>query len=91
MDGRWTSWSSWTECSVTCGIGEKTRTRTCTNPEPAYGGDECTGDDTKTRSCDAGSCSGDGRFVQRHMLMIVNTYKSMGLIFPSCNPQIWLC
>ena len=71
MDGHWTSWSSWIECSVTCGTEEKTRSRTCTNPEPAYGGDECTGDDTKTRSCDSGSCRGDGRFVQRHMLMSV--------------------
>ena len=77
VDGRWTRWSSWTECSVTCGTGEKTRTRTCTNPEPAYGGDKCTGDDTKTKPCDAGSCNGDGRFVHYDTVEMVRQYLSI--------------
>merc|ERR1712055_521351 len=36
VDGHW---SKWGECSKTCGGGKKTRT--CTNPAPAYGGADC--------------------------------------------------
>jgi len=34
-------WSKWTACSKACGNG--TRTRTCTNPRPQYGGKSCSG------------------------------------------------
>ncbi|XP_070560161.1 semaphorin-5A-like [Ptychodera flava] len=29
----WTPWSPWSPCSVTCGSGTMSRSRTCTNPE----------------------------------------------------------
>jgi len=38
-------WSCWSECSVSCGAG--TSSRTCTNPEPKFGGDECVGEATE--------------------------------------------
>ena len=36
-------WSDWVEgsCSVTCGSGTITRTRTCTNPAPQNSGSQC--------------------------------------------------
>jgi hypothetical protein len=46
----------WEECSVTCGGGNKTRNRTCTEPEPQYGGDNCTGHDTNYTSCNDYPC-----------------------------------
>ena len=40
VDGGYTEWSE-SECSVTCGEGIKTRTRTCTNPPASNGGKDC--------------------------------------------------
>ena len=41
VDGGVTPWSAWETCSAACGPGTKTRSRTCTNPEPQYGGEDC--------------------------------------------------
>eukprot|EP01006_Ploeotia_vitrea_P028505 TRINITY_DN61182_c0_g1_i2.p1 TRINITY_DN61182_c0_g1~~TRINITY_DN61182_c0_g1_i2.p1 ORF type:complete len:763 (-),score=91.44 TRINITY_DN61182_c0_g1_i2:106-2394(-) len=41
VTGGWATWGSWATCTVTCGGGTQTRTRTCTNPTPANGGNEC--------------------------------------------------
>lgn len=51
VHGGWTSWSAWSECSATCGIAVKTRTRTCTNPAPAHGGRVCVGQDRSEVLC----------------------------------------
>ncbi|KAI8502229.1 hypothetical protein Bbelb_198170 [Branchiostoma belcheri] len=67
VDGGWSDWVDG-ECSVTCGVGEKTQTRSCDDPEPAYGGTECTLEDgittglteSRTVSCDEGPCPIDG-------------------------------
>ena len=31
LDGKWSRWSSWTDCSRSCGKGRQSRTRVCTN------------------------------------------------------------
>ena len=47
------NWSNWLSCSKTCGdIGQQFRTRTCTNPEQKYDGNDCQGDDLEMRNCD---------------------------------------
>jgi len=51
LDGRFSDWSEWGQCSVSCGVGEATRTRLCNNPAPAYGGLECEGDTIETKEC----------------------------------------
>ncbi|KAI8492290.1 hypothetical protein Bbelb_301870 [Branchiostoma belcheri] len=61
VDGGWSNWSPWSDCSVTCGIGTSTRTRTCTNPPPANGGMDCVGQAQETQQCNTGvSCPVDG-------------------------------
>lgn len=45
----WTSWSSWSSCSVTCGEGEITRTRTCTYN--GIVGQDCIGSAIETKKC----------------------------------------
>ncbi|XP_064415338.1 properdin-like isoform X1 [Latimeria chalumnae] len=50
--GGWSEWSPWGPCSVTCTIGTQVRRRTCTNPAPICGGEQCMGSDSETSVCD---------------------------------------
>ena len=55
VDGGWSDWVPGT-CSVACGSGTRTDTRSCTNPPPACGGASCSGESQRTESCGAGTC-----------------------------------
>gem|GEM_PF-570343 len=57
VNGGWSAWGSWGPCSVTCGGGTQTHTRTCTNPAPANGGTTCAGSASDSQSCNTESCS----------------------------------
>lgn len=42
VHGGWGEWSNhWSECSVSCGLGIRTRERECDNPKPKYDGRPC--------------------------------------------------
>ncbi|KAL5251920.1 hypothetical protein ACHWQZ_G014901 [Mnemiopsis leidyi] len=56
IDGGWSNYGGWTECTETCGTGTQTRTRTCTNPAPLYGGADCTGTAEETQECNTKPC-----------------------------------
>jgi len=56
VNGGYTEWSEFGECSVTCGEGNKARERMCTNPEPKGAGDPCEGPSTETIACKLGNC-----------------------------------
>ena len=58
VDGKWSVFAYWSECSATCGGGTQTRTRTCTNPAPDYGGLDCQGESTETQDCNTHLCPG---------------------------------
>ncbi|KAH9592566.1 hypothetical protein MS3_00004447 [Schistosoma haematobium] len=62
LDGRWSEWSQWSECSQTCGHGTQSRTRTCTNPAPKYGGAHCTEENIDIRPCLVKFCPTDGEW-----------------------------
>ncbi|WAR08201.1 ECT-like protein [Mya arenaria] len=51
IDGSWSVWGSWGRCDVTCGNGTKSRVRSCNNPAPAHGGDDCQGAKEQTSTC----------------------------------------
>ena len=54
VDGIWNDWGDWGQCSVTCGGGEKVRTRVCDGP--FFGGAPCPGSDTDTEICGTADC-----------------------------------
>jgi len=55
-NGGWSSYGTYTSCTVTCGGGLKYRTRTCTNPAPFGGGDSCSGSETQSTACNSDAC-----------------------------------
>lgn len=57
-DGGYSAWSEWSGCSHSCGGGLRTRTRTCTNPRPQFGGRDCSalGPATQSMSCNEAPC-----------------------------------
>ena len=63
-DGSWSPWGQETlgACSVTCGTGKQTvtRTRKCDNPAPSNGGKTCPGEskEEKQQECKMKDCSG---------------------------------
>ncbi|XP_062599842.1 coadhesin-like, partial [Saccostrea cucullata] len=79
VDGGWSSWTDWSSCSVTCGSGQETRTRTCNRPAPLYGGRSCDGNVTEMRSCNQSVCS----YVCKDSSPDCQTYKTMFCSHPS--------
>ncbi|XP_078377130.1 SCO-spondin-like isoform X1 [Oculina patagonica] len=61
-DGGWSSWSSWGQCTGSCGTGLQTRKRTCTNPPPGYGGKKCAGRAEEHKNCLLKRCPITGRW-----------------------------
>ena len=62
VDGSWAEWGEWSRCSVLCGLGRRTRDRTCTDPFPSFGGRACPGPGTDLAHCFAGPCKGRSPF-----------------------------
>lgn len=60
IHGGWTNWTDEGDC---CG-GLKNVTRTCTNPAPALGGDECAGPSRFTQTCAPDTCDTDGGWTE---------------------------
>ncbi|XP_021053028.1 hemicentin-1 [Mus pahari] len=56
VDGHWSEWSFWEDCSRSCGHGNQTRTRTCSNPPAQHGGRSCEGHAVETIMCNIRPC-----------------------------------
>lgn len=59
VDGNWSEWSVWEECSRTCGQGNRTRVRTCSDPPAQYGGRPCEGAAVEVIMCSVRPCPGE--------------------------------
>lgn len=63
VDGAWSFWSSWSDCSAVCGLGTKIRRRFCNSPAPLFGGFPCPGPTEEVRECETGIiCPIDGHW-----------------------------
>ena len=60
VNGGYSDWKPYGVCSKTCGGGVQIRKRTCTNPPPTNGGEDCStlGPDNTTRGCNNQECPG---------------------------------
>ena len=60
INGGYSEWGEWGNCSVPCGNGSKSRERTCTNPEPQGEGKDChmIGKSTDVMECKIKECPG---------------------------------
>lgn len=61
VDGSFSDWSSWSQCSVTCHNGTQQRNRSCSNPPPANGGKQCEGSTQETQICSYEMCPKQGK------------------------------
>ncbi|XP_073734962.1 A disintegrin and metalloproteinase with thrombospondin motifs 14 isoform X1 [Callorhinus ursinus] len=58
QDGGWSSWTKFGSCSRSCGGGVRSRSRSCDNPPPAYGGRPCSGPEFQYQICNSEECPG---------------------------------
>merc|ERR1711990_604097 len=49
VDCEWHEWSTWTDCTASCGWGSRTRSRD--KKEAAHGGVECEGESNDSEDC----------------------------------------
>ncbi|XP_052779568.1 SCO-spondin-like isoform X2 [Mya arenaria] len=56
VDGDWSPWSLWQQCTSECGEGQRHRYRSCNSPAPQCGGNDCEGADTDSEPCNLPSC-----------------------------------
>ena len=55
-NGEWTAWENeWSKCSKSC---TQSKERSCENPSPTFGGEECSGDAKKFQFCNEDDCEG---------------------------------
>ncbi|CAK9832384.1 Netrin receptor UNC5C [Anthophora retusa] len=76
VNGGWSSWSGWSDCSTRCGRGVQKRTRTCTNPVPINGGQSCPGPGTQRVECNPSCPAVDGRW---------SSWSSWSACGPDCS------
>ncbi|XP_022803120.1 uncharacterized protein LOC111340522 isoform X2 [Stylophora pistillata] len=64
VNGEYSPWSSWTECSKSCGGGVRRRMRKCSNPPPSNGGKDCRnlGPSIESQDCNVKVCKVSGNF-----------------------------
>ncbi|XP_033122270.1 thrombospondin-2-like isoform X2 [Anneissia japonica] len=56
VHGGWSEWELWDTCTKSCNGGLRSRSRTCDNPVPQFGGDDCDDSSSVTESCNVQGC-----------------------------------
>uniref|UniRef100_A0A674NAH4 Adhesion G protein-coupled receptor B2 n=1 Tax=Takifugu rubripes TaxID=31033 RepID=A0A674NAH4_TAKRU len=61
VHGLWEEWSSWSLCSVTCGRGSRTRSRSCVNGSGVLA---CRRPEIQTKLCNIAVCPVEGQWLE---------------------------
>ena len=85
LKGGWSAWSDYGDCSVTCGIGSKTRIRTCISPISPNGGSACIGEDSETMGCEDIACPGIYSCITAYITKMHLIKLAIHLIFTKCS------
>lgn len=56
IDGKFSSWSQWTECTSSCDSGIRKRYRSCDSPKTDCGGSKCEGAEEEIEICNTKPC-----------------------------------
>lgn len=91
VHGNWTTWSSWSACSASCGQGYMSRTRSCVNPPPQYGGRPCSGLTIEITDCVPVMCPGICRILNTYYLFIIYLATSCGHSFGNVHTVFLGC
>uniref|UniRef100_A0A8C9NUI4 ADAM metallopeptidase with thrombospondin type 1 motif 14 n=1 Tax=Serinus canaria TaxID=9135 RepID=A0A8C9NUI4_SERCA len=97
QDGSWSSWSKFGSCSRTCGGGVRSRSRSCDNPPPAYGGRPCPGATYEYQVCNAEECPGPFQDFRAQQCSKRNSYythqnsKHSWLPYEHHDGEWWRC
>jgi len=101
VDGQWSAFGSFGQCSKSCGGGSQVRTRTCTSPAPQHGGKTCEGSASNSASCNTQACPAswtgarNGCIAGRHIKTYNNiqTIQACGELcdkeMPPCKSVDW--
>ena len=82
----WGTWSTWEDCSASCGGGSQERNRTVTQ-KAMHNGNDCTGNDTDTRVCNDHNCPGKKYSgLLQNMLRFENVAKNATFLENSMFP-----
>lgn len=78
INGQWGVWSSWSQCSRSCGAGVAFSERHCDNPPPSNGGNYCLGERKRYRICNTDACEEGGKTFRQVQCEEFNTvpYKN---------------
>ena len=84
VHGGLTEWSSWTYCNKPCNNGTSDRQRTCTNPAPMYGGNNCSGKMLEWNLCNSHPCSRTFLRKRRFPTLFILYFSVVNSILFSC-------
>jgi hypothetical protein len=70
-DGGYSNWTLSIPCNVSCGVGMEIWLRTCNNPEPKYGGRNCSslGTRTEIKNCSTKPCPSKAKTLSKVKLL----------------------
>jgi hypothetical protein len=95
IDGGWTEWGTWSSCSLTCGGGVRSQSRTCTNPRPSVSGSNCDGKDMKVTPCNTGSCGMYATFIITSYVYVRSRieifYRNVEIMKELCKSNAEMC